>query len=114
VFGLVNDRLRQEHRVAASSGLILAFGLGAVLGPPGAGWLMAQAGPTALLAWVGGVLGATGGFAAYRRLHGPPVTLQEQTQHVAVVARTPSLTAAMVESPEQVAGVDTRESAPRN
>ena len=98
-----NDRLRQEHRVAASSGLILFFGIGAVLGPPAGGWLMARAGPSGLLLFIGAMLALTGAFALYRRLHGKPVPATARTHYIAVAARTPELTAAMVEDPEQLA-----------
>jgi len=91
-----NDRLHQEQRVAASSGLILIFGLGAILGPPLCGWLMGTLGASGFLIMEAAVHAAIWGFALVRRLQGPAIAVGEQTHHVAVAARTPLLTAAMV------------------
>ena len=77
-------------------GLILFFGVGAVAGPPLAGWLMAWLGPRAFPALLAALLAALALFAQYRRLHGAALRPAEQTPHVSVPARTPELTAGML------------------
>lgn len=61
-----NDHLRHEQMVAASSALILVYGVGATLGPPAVGMLMDWVGPSGFL-WVLAVgHAAIFGFALYR------------------------------------------------
>lgn len=99
-----NDRLQAHQRVNASSGLILAFGLGAILGPTIAGWLMSAAGPSGLLWLVCGVHLAIGVYTLQRRRRGAPLDVTEQTSYVAVPARTPALSPALAERVEEHAG----------
>jgi MFS family permease len=55
---LANDRLLPEQTLAASSGLVLAFGLGPALGPISAGAAMEFLGPPGYF-WTLAVLAAT-------------------------------------------------------
>jgi MFS family permease len=61
-----NDVLGREHCVAASGGLLLAFGAGAVVGPLLAAALMASAGTAALFGYTAAVHVAFAGFVAWR------------------------------------------------
>jgi len=106
-----NDRLQTGQRVAASSGLVLMFGLGAIAGPLTAGWLMDRTGPSGLLWFVGGVELLIGAFAVYRRLRGEPLPVYEQTHYVAVPATTGALAPALAEQVEEVDGAPGDDSA---
>ncbi len=61
-----NDYLEPEQMVAASSGLVLASGVGAVLGPITASVSMALMGPAGFFWWLGMIHAAIGVFVVYR------------------------------------------------
>lgn len=61
-----NDFLGRQHCVAASGGLLLAFGLGAIVGPVAAAALMQSFGPGALFAYAAAVHAAFVVFTLYR------------------------------------------------
>lgn len=61
-----NDYLEPEQMVAASSALVLASGVGAVLGPITASLSMSLLGPDGFFWWLALIHAALGGFAAYR------------------------------------------------
>ena len=61
-----NDYLEPEQMVAASGGLVLASGVGAVLGPITASLAMALLGPDGFFWWIAAIHVAIGGFAIYR------------------------------------------------
>ena len=63
---LANDRLRPEQMVAASSGLILLYGIGAFTGPLTVGAVMSGVGPAGFFSYLAFVHGAVGAFAIYR------------------------------------------------
>ena len=92
-----NDHLRAEQMVAASSGLILVFGLGAILGPSAAGALMDLLGPSGFLCVLAAGQAAIGGFAVYRMTRREPGPIDEQSPYTANPARTAALAPAMAE-----------------
>jgi MFS family permease len=61
-----HDRLRSRQRVAASSGLLLAYGAGSILGPIGAALAMRVIGPDGFFFYLAAVAAAVGGFALWR------------------------------------------------
>ena len=61
-----NDHLEREQMVAASGALVLASGIGSVLGPLGAAGLMSLLGPPGLFWTMAGVHLAVGLFALWR------------------------------------------------
>jgi MFS family permease len=61
-----NDYLEPEQMVAGSGGLVLASGVGAVLGPITASLAMASLGPDGFFWWLAAIHLAIGGFAVYR------------------------------------------------
>ncbi|MEQ8968533.1 MAG: MFS transporter [Azospirillaceae bacterium] len=69
----MNDYLEPEELVTAAGGLLLLYGLGSMIGPIGAGALMARFGPSALFAWTGTILIGVAIFAASRMVRGRPV-----------------------------------------
>lgn len=62
-----NDYIDPEDRLPASGGLVLAYGIGAALGPAGAGALMTVMGPSGLFSFCGLVTAAFVGLILYRR-----------------------------------------------
>lgn len=66
-----NDLLRPDQMVAASSSLILVFGVGAIFGPSLAGAVMAWVGPAGLFFYLGAIHAALGLFALYRMSRRP-------------------------------------------
>jgi MFS family permease len=61
-----NDYITSRDFVAASGGLLFAWGLGASAGPSAAGWLMQLGGPEGLFFYLSGVLAAIALFTGYR------------------------------------------------
>lgn len=82
-----NDVLGREHCVAASGGLLLAFGMGAVVGPLPAAALMARAGSGALFGYTAAVHLAFAGFVAWRMLRrgAPPAVARSHALTTAVI-----------------------------
>jgi len=74
----VNDFVPAGETLEAARGMLLAYGVGAALGPALAGLCMVAWGPGALLAYLAVNLGALALFARYRMLrrHGVPVAEQ--------------------------------------
>ncbi len=62
-----NDHLAPEDTVPAAAGLLIAFGAGAIAGPPLAALAMDLAGPGALFDAVAAAAAGLGAFALYRR-----------------------------------------------
>lgn len=75
-----NDHLGRRHCVAASGGLLLVFGLGAVAGPLAASALMQQFGAGALFVYTGVIHIAFAIFALYR------MRMRPRTGHALPVA----------------------------
>jgi MFS family permease len=61
-----NDLLEPARVLEATRTLLLLNGIGAVIGPAAAGFLMQQLGPGSLLVYFALVLSAAGGYALYR------------------------------------------------
>ena len=66
-----NDFLKPEQMVAASSGLILAYGIGAIFGPTSAGWLIDRVGPAGYFLYCAIIHAAMTVFALYRASRRP-------------------------------------------
>ncbi|MDR5866048.1 MFS transporter [Halomonas koreensis] len=92
-----NDVLTPAQTVAASSSLVLALGVGAILGPLTTGLLMDAVGPAGFLwdlALIHAALVAFGGYCLLRR---PAADAEEHGHYVAVPAGTAPLGATWVE-----------------
>ena len=72
-----NDRVDDHQRIAASSGLLMLWGLGAALGPMAASVLMDSLGHAALFAFTGGLAVVLGAFLIWRRIVRKPVTARK-------------------------------------
>ncbi|WP_376693777.1 MFS transporter [Wenzhouxiangella sp. EGI_FJ10409] len=85
-----NDHIEAEHMLEATSSLQLLYGVGAIVGPLSAGFLMQWFGPTALLAFMGVSALVPAGFARWRMWVRPPVPLDEQGDWVPQFATSPA------------------------
>lgn len=84
-----NDFLSEEQMVGASSALLLAYCLGAALGPIVASSAMQLAGPGGFPIYLMLVQGTIGGFAVYRMTRRPAVPVDERVRYVAVSTPSP-------------------------
>jgi len=83
-----NDYLEPEELVTAAGGLLLLYGLGSMIGPIGAGALMARFGPSALFAWTGVILAGVALFTASRMIRGRPVPVETRGEYRSVPRTT--------------------------
>ena len=84
-----NDMVAREDLVALASGLLLSFGLGAVIGPLAASAAMDAFGGAALWFYIAAVASLLTGFGAYRMYRRPPVPAAEQGPFVAMPRTSP-------------------------
>ena len=77
-----NDLVGPENSVPAAAGLLIAFGIGAVVGPPVAAGAMDLFGPWALFQTVAGTCAMLGVFALHRRRVGADVGEDDKTSFV--------------------------------
>ncbi len=78
-----NDYLRPQQMVAASSSLVLTYGIGAIFGPLSVGWVMANIGPGGFFAFLAVIHAAIGLFAIYRMFRRPAPVPEEQRRSLA-------------------------------
>lgn len=79
-----NDYIERKDFVAASSGLLFAWGVGAVAGPAVAGLVMRPLGGPGLFVFLLGALVAVAGFVLFRMTVRRALSAQEQSNYVAV------------------------------
>lgn len=82
-----NDHLTQKQMVAASSTLIMANGLGAMIGPNLAGFAMDLVGTPGFFVSLIGVNAMFVAFGLYRMTRRPPIAAEDQGSFVAVDSR---------------------------
>ncbi|GIK98996.1 MAG: MFS transporter [Alphaproteobacteria bacterium] len=82
--GQTNDYIERKDFVAASSGLLFAWGVGAVAGPALAGLVMRPLGGPGLFVFLLGALVAVAGFVLFRIAVRPALSAEEQGNYVAV------------------------------
>ncbi len=87
-----NDHLQPDQMVAASSGLLLAAGIGGILGPTAAGAMMQLAGPAGYFWFPAITMALLGGFALFRMTRRGPVPMDEQRDFVTVLRTSQVLT----------------------
>ncbi len=85
-----NDHLKSNQMVAASSGLLLANGVGGMAGPAAAGGVMQILGPAGYFWFPSAIMATLAAFAFYRMARCPAVTSEKQRKFVQV-PRTSSL-----------------------
>jgi MFS family permease len=76
-----NDYLEAEQMVAASSGLVLASGVGAILGPVTASLSMLLLGPDGFFWWLAVIHLVLGIFAVYRMAKRRAKPIEEQSHY---------------------------------
>lgn len=74
-----NDALKREEMVAGSSGLMLVYGAGAIIGPVSVAATMAVVGPVGFFLYAAAVHAAIGAFAIYRLLRRATVLAQRDS-----------------------------------
>lgn len=93
-----NDHLSSDQLIAASSGLVLANGIGAIMGPSIAGIAMDILGASGFFAWLFLVHAAIGVFGVWRMTRRASPSSEEQGPYVAMPSRnTPFVTSAVEE-----------------
>jgi MFS family permease len=85
-----NDRTEREHFVEVSSGLLMAFGIGAAAGPLLASILIRLSEPSALFFFTAGAHIVLAAYALVRVLRQPAVPPEEREAFVAVPRSTPA------------------------
>lgn len=90
-----NDYLSAEDMPAASGGLVLTFGIGAILGPLVTGWTMQWFGPFAFWLTLGGIFCLIAIYALYRMTQRPAVPVAETESYLSVL---PSASSVAVEA----------------
>lgn len=103
-----NDFLKPEQMVAASSSLVLVFGIGAIGGPLTASWLMAATGPGGFFLFLALVHGGIGGFALYRMTRRAARPREEQGRYVPVPPSGSPLAATLTPPPDSAAATPAR------
>ena len=83
--------------LSASSALVLFLGLGSILGPLMAGWIMEKIGPPGFFWWLASVHLAIGSYAIWRMSRRPPLPSEEQGSHIIVPAQTYTMTQVVAE-----------------
>ena len=88
-----NDFLSTEDMPAASGGLVMTFGVGAILGPLVTGWAMQQINPYAFWLVLGGTFGGIALYALYRMTQRPTVPVAQTESYLGVVPTASPLAA---------------------
>jgi hypothetical protein len=84
-----NDHAEAGELVAVSSGLLLFYGIGAVIGPLAASSVIAALGPGGLFAYIAAVTAALALLTLYRRSARAALPLADQAPYVATLSTTP-------------------------
>ena len=82
--GQAGDYIARKDFVAASSGLLFAWGVGSAIGPSIAGGMIALSGPRSLYLFMGGSMAAMALFVIWRMIRRPAKSAKEQGNFVAV------------------------------
>lgn len=94
IYGLsvaqTNDYVKREDFTAAAGGLLLAYSIGASIGPAAAAGAMSAIGPIGLWAYVVVVLALLAGFTIYRMSKRSARPVREQSLFVAMAETTPA------------------------
>ena len=80
-----NDYLEREDMPAASGGLLFTFGLGAIIGPLGAGWAMETVGPKGFWLFLSVIFALIALYALYRMTQRAAVPSSETDSYVNVL-----------------------------
>lgn len=81
----LNDYLQPEDMAAASGGLIFVNGLGAIVGPVFAGWMMGMLGSHAYWLFIAVLMVAVAGYSLYRMTQREGIPVEETAAYVGVM-----------------------------
>ncbi|MCC6718466.1 MAG: MFS transporter [Acetobacteraceae bacterium] len=95
--GLTNDRLDSEDAVAAAGAMLLAWSVGATIGPSAGGFVMHLLGPPGLFWYLASVFGAMALFTVWRMLLRAEVPRDQRTTFVPAASPPPRLPATLPE-----------------
>ncbi|MBV0932574.1 MFS transporter [Marinobacterium weihaiense] len=82
---ITNDMMDSSQIIAASSGLLLSYGVGSVVGPLLSSTLMEQFGPAALFQTLAAALVLMAGYTLYRQYQVPPLPVEAQEHFVPAI-----------------------------
>ena len=82
---ITQDLVENDERIAASSTMLMAYGVGSIIGPTVGSWSMQIIGPGALFACFIAVLSGLGLFTLYRQARQAPIPVEYQDQFVPVI-----------------------------
>lgn len=77
-----NDHLESDDMASASAGMLFINGVGAVGGPLAVGWMMQAIGPGGFFLFLGLLLAAMSGYAAWRMTQRPARAIEDQGTYV--------------------------------
>lgn len=80
-----NDHLEPDDMASASAGMLFLNGVGAILGPLIAGWLMGVVGPSGFWVVIAGFMFAVGGYAAWRMAQRPSVAVEDTASYAPIL-----------------------------
>lgn len=100
------DRLEPEALLSGCSGLLLAYGAGAMIGPVLAGWAMSRLGPGALPGWWALVFGILASVALARRVWRGRARVRAARFHL-LLRTTPTAMGLLPEHAEHAGGHET-------
>ncbi len=101
-----HDHLKPDQIVAASSGLVVLFGTGSILGPLLASGAMELSGPSGFFWYLTAVTGFLGVFTLYRMTVRDSVPLDEQAPYMPLLARAGELSTGAEYEAEETAEPD--------
>ncbi|GAA0792568.1 MFS transporter [Marinobacterium sediminicola] len=82
---ITNDMMDSSQIIAASSGLMLSYGVGSVVGPLVSSSLMEYSGPEALFQTLASALVLMAAYTLYRQRRVPPMPVEAQEQFVPAI-----------------------------
>ena len=107
-----NDFLSDDDRVAASSGLLLVYGIGAAIGPFSAAASMRALGPPGLFVFTAAASLIVGVFAVYRMTVRAPASPEDRSRFVPLPRTSPVVLALDPRAEQQPEGNESPDSAP--
>ena len=87
---MINDYMETGDPIAASAGLLLAYGLGTCIGPAAGAYAMELLGPAGLFVFLAAVFGCYSLYVFWRGFTTPAVPVEEQGRYVTIVAANTS------------------------
>lgn len=87
---MINDHMETGDPMAASAGLLLAYGVGTCIGPVAGAFTMQQFGPPGLFIFLAAIFGCYSLYVFYRGFTTPALPVADQGRFVAIVAANTS------------------------